>query len=103
MRAPASHAEPVRTQPVLGIYRSLAHPNLVMVDKENGGKADAMNAGINAARYPLVCVVDADSLLEEHSLARAVLPFLEDADTVAAGGIVRIANGCRVEHGRVTE
>src|SRR5581483_2159434 len=71
-------------------------------DKENGGKADAINAGINAARYPLVCVIDADSLLEEHALAHTVLPFIEDPDTIAAGGIVRIANGCRVERGRVT-
>ena len=102
-RAPVSYDQPIRTQPVRGIYRSLAHPELVMIDKENGGKADAINAGINAARYPLVCVIDADSLLEEQSLTRAVLPFIEDPDTIAAGGIVRIANGCRVERGRVTE
>ena len=103
VRAPVSHPQPIPTQPVRGIYRSLAHPDLVMIDKENGGKADAINAGINAARYPIVCVIDADSLLEEHSLSRAVLPFIEDPDTIAAGGIVRIANGCRVERGRVIE
>ncbi len=103
VRAPVSHPQPIPTQPVRGIYRSLVHPDLVMIDKENGGKADAINAGINAARYPIVCVIDADSLLEEHSLIRAVLPFLEDPDTIAAGGIVRIANGCRVDRGRVTE
>ena len=103
VRAPVSYAQPIHTQPVRGIYQSLAHPELVMIDKENGGKADAINAGINAARYPLVCVIDADSLLEEHSLSRTVLPFIEDPDTIAAGGIVRIANGCRVERGRVTE
>jgi len=103
VRAPVSHAQPITTQTVRGIYLSLAHPDLVLIDKENGGKADAINAGINAARYPLVCVIDADSLLEEHALARAVLPFIEDPDTIAAGGIVRIANGCRVERGRVTE
>ena len=103
VRAPVSHDQPIQTQPVRGIYRSLAHPDLVMIDKENGGKVDAINAGINAARYPLVCVIDADSLLEEHSLTRAVLPFIEDPDTIAAGGIIRIANGCRVEQGRVLE
>jgi cellulose synthase/poly-beta-1,6-N-acetylglucosamine synthase-like glycosyltransferase len=103
VRAPASYAQPIPTQPVRGIYRSLARPDLVMIDKENGGKADAINAGINAARYPLICVIDADSLLEEHSLSRAVLPFIEDTDTIASGGIVRIANGCRVERGRVAE
>lgn len=103
VRAPVSYAHPIPTQRVRGIYRSLAHPDLVMIDKENGGKADAINAGINAARFPIVCVIDADSLLEEHSLTRAVLPFIEDPDTIAAGGIVRIANGCRVERGRVAE
>jgi cellulose synthase/poly-beta-1,6-N-acetylglucosamine synthase-like glycosyltransferase len=103
LRAPVSYDQPIPTQPVRAIYQSLAHPDLVMIDKENGGKADAINAGINAARYPLVCVIDADSLLEEHSLSRAVLPFIEDADTIASGGIVRIANGCRVDRGRVTE
>ena len=102
-RAPVSYAQPIPTQSVRGIYQSLTHPGLVMIDKENGGKADAINAGINAARYPIVCVIDADSLLEEHSLSRAVLPFIEDPDTIAAGGIIRIANGCRVERGRVTE
>ena len=101
--APVSHAQPIPTEPVRGIYRSLAHPDLVLIDKANGGKADALNAGINAARYPLVCIIDADSLLEEHALSRTVLPFIEDPDTIAAGGIVRIANGCRVDHGRVTE
>ena len=103
VRAPVSYAQPIATQAVRGIYQSIAHPDLVMIDKENGGKADAINAGINAARYPIVCVIDADSLLEEHSLTRAVLPFIENPDTIAVGGIVRIANGCRVEHGRVTD
>lgn len=103
VRAPVSHPQPIPTQPVRGVYRSVAHQDLLMIDKENGGKADAINAGINAARYPIVCVIDADSLLEEHSLSRAVLPFIEDPDTIAAGGIIRIANGCRVERGRVTE
>jgi len=103
VRAPAAYAEPLPTQPVRGVYRSLANRDLVVIDKQNGGKADAINAGVNAARFPLVCVIDADSLLEDHALTRAVLPFIEDPDTVAAGGIVRIANGCTVERGRVTD
>ncbi|HMF99470.1 MAG TPA: glycosyltransferase [Vicinamibacterales bacterium] len=103
VRAPISHEEPITTKRVRGVYRSLATANLVLVDKDNGGKADAMNAGINAARYPLVCVIDADSLLEEHALSAVALPFLEDPSTIASGGIIRIANGCRVENGRVTE
>lgn len=102
LSAPATHQQPLATRPLKGFYRSLEHPELVAIDKENGGKADAMNAGINAARYPLVCVIDADSLLEEHALTHAVLPFIEDPDTIATGGMVRILNGCDVEAGRVT-
>ena len=100
--APASYAQPIPSQPVKEFYRSLAYPDLVAIDKMNGGKADAINAGINAARHPLVCVIDADSILEPHALTRAVLPFVEDPDTLAAGGIVRIVNGCDVDSGRVT-
>jgi cellulose synthase/poly-beta-1,6-N-acetylglucosamine synthase-like glycosyltransferase len=101
VRADVKHERVLETQAVRGIYRSLNHRELTVIDKANGGKADAINAGVNAAKHPLVCVIDADSLLEEHALTRAVLPFLEDPTTVAAGGIVRIANGCQVEDGRV--
>ena len=74
-----------------------------MIDKVNGGKADAINAGLNAARLPADLRDRRGFDLEEHALTRAVMPFIEDPTTVAVGGIVRIANGCRVEQGRVTE
>jgi YaiO family outer membrane protein len=93
----------IPTETVRGVYTSLTHPNLAVVDKEAGGKADALNAGINLSRYPLFCSIDADSMIEENALLRVVKPFMETSDeTVAAGGIVRIANGCRVRSGRVT-
>jgi cellulose synthase/poly-beta-1,6-N-acetylglucosamine synthase-like glycosyltransferase len=102
MRAPVAYQQPLETAPVRGLYRSLDFPDLVVIDKANGGKADAINAGINAARHDLVCVIDADSLLEDLALVRAVLPFVEDPTTVAMGGIIRIVNGCDVDSGRVT-
>jgi cellulose synthase/poly-beta-1,6-N-acetylglucosamine synthase-like glycosyltransferase len=102
VRAPVAYQQPLDTAPVRGLYRSLDHPDLVVIDKVNGGKADSINAGINAARHDLVCVIDADSLLEELALVRAVLPFIEDPTTVAMGGIIRIVNGCEVDAGRVT-
>ena len=86
-------------KPVHCIYRSTRHPNLRVIDKENGGKADALNAGINASRCPLFCGVDADSILERASLRRVVGPFLEDPTVIASGGTVRIANGCTVRGG----
>ena len=89
-------------KPVRAIYESMDPIPLVVIDKENGGKADALNIGINVSRYPLVCAVDCDSLLEPDALFRVARPYLEDPDRViAVGGIVRVANGCQTAGGRV--
>lgn len=93
----------LKHEQIRGVYVSLDHPQLLVVDKENGGKADALNAGINASQYPLLCSVDADSLLEEDSLMRAAKLFVEDREVVASGGIIRVLNGCTVVNGKVTE
>jgi cellulose synthase/poly-beta-1,6-N-acetylglucosamine synthase-like glycosyltransferase len=101
--APLAFVQPLPSEPVRGIYRSVSEPDLVVVDKANGGcKSDAVNAGINAASGTLVLVIDADTVLAADALSRAVLPFLEDPVTVAVGGNVAIANGCHIEHGRIT-
>lgn len=100
---PEAYRVSIPTTPIRGIYRSLEHRSLRVIDKANGGKADALNAGINAARSPLFCVVDADSVLQRDSLHRVVRPFLEDPTTIACGGTIRIANGCRVSEGFVEE
>ena len=93
--------ERIPTQKVRGIYLSRSVNNLRLVDKENGGKADAINAGINVSRCPLFCCIDADSVLEPHSLIRVVQPFLYHEDTIASGGTVRVANGCKVKYGHI--
>jgi len=99
---PADIEEKVPCQQILGLYRSPDNPNLIAVDKINGGKADALNAGINVSRYPVICAIDADSLIEGGALLRVTKPFLErQGKTVAVGGIVRVANGCTIEAGRV--
>lgn len=91
-------------QPIKGLYTSAEYPRLLIVDKENGGKADAMNAGINLARAPIFCAIDADSILESDALLRAVQPFVSDPlRVVAVGGTIRILNGCRIENGKITE
>ncbi len=98
------HDEQTVHQPIRGLYASERIPRLIVVDKENGGKSDALNAGINVARAPIFCSMDADSLLEPDSLLRAVRPFIDDpVRTVAVGGTIRIANGSRVEGGRVLD
>ncbi len=91
----------IKTKPVHGHYQSLKYKKIRVIDKENGGKSDALNAGINASVYPLFCCIDADSVLEKESLMNVVQPFLEDPDVIAAGGTIRIANGCRVRNGRL--
>jgi cellulose synthase/poly-beta-1,6-N-acetylglucosamine synthase-like glycosyltransferase len=91
------------TAEVRQVLRSRRYRALWVIDKANGGKADALNAGINFCQTPLFCGMDADSLLEPQALIRVVRPFLEDGATVAAGGILRIVNGCKVEQGRVVD
>ncbi len=92
-------------KPIKAIYRSPREPRLTVIDKVAGGsKADALNCAINMSRSPLICAIDADSLLEPDSLLRAVKPFVDDPErTIAVGATVRPANGCRVSHGRVLE
>lgn len=93
----------IQTKPIRAIYESRDPLRLVVIDKENGGKADSLNAGINVSRSELVAAVDSDSLLEPESLIYIVKPFLESSDDViAAGGIIRVVNGCDVAAGRVT-
>ena len=101
-RSARFYEKPLASKPVRDVYESMDPIPLVVIDKENGGKADALNAGINVARYPLVCAADCDSLLESDALLRVARPFLEDPERVlAVGGIVRVANGCKVSGGRV--
>ena len=101
-RSARSFERSISCQPIRGIYDSPTYPNLVVVDKENGGKADALNAGLNLSLYPLFCAIDADSILEPDALLRLVRPFVDAPGvTIAAGGVVRVANGCDINGGRV--
>jgi cellulose synthase/poly-beta-1,6-N-acetylglucosamine synthase-like glycosyltransferase len=95
---------PYRSQ-VLSVHVARGNPEaLTVVRKTNGGKADALNVGINLARHPLVCMVDADSVLDPDALLSVAKPFGDDPLRVAAcGGVVRIANGCKVIGGRVVD
>jgi cellulose synthase/poly-beta-1,6-N-acetylglucosamine synthase-like glycosyltransferase len=99
----AVYVPEITSASVRGLYRSDVDVRLLVVDKESGGsKADAVNAGVNAATSPYVCVVDADSVLERDALLRIMVPVLADPDrVVAAGGIVRVLNGSELEAGRI--
>ncbi len=92
----------IPTQHVRAVYRSRRDPRLTVVDKDNGGKADALNCGINLARYELVCGIDADTLILPDALSLIALPFSEDPErVVATGGTIRVANGCKIVGGEV--
>lgn len=92
----------LETQPVRDVWMGMVGDlPLVLVRKENGGKSDALNVGINAARYPYFVCIDADSMLQRDSLREIVAPVIEDDTVVAVGGLVRPANGIKMEGGRV--
>lgn len=88
---------PLDHEPIRQVYKSERYTELVVVDKENGRKADALNAGINMASKELICAIDADSILDPDVLMKLLRAFVEDENVVAVGGIVRVANGCTIE------
>jgi cellulose synthase/poly-beta-1,6-N-acetylglucosamine synthase-like glycosyltransferase len=92
------------TTPIRGFYLNPRIPNLLIISKENGGKPDALNVGINVCRTPYFCTLDADCLLERDALLRLMRPIVRSPiNTVASGGIVRILNGCEVQDGKVVK
>ena len=99
----AVYVPEAKSAQVRGLYRSEVDARLLVVDKAAGGsKADAVNAGLNAATSPYVCVVDADSILERDALLRIMMPILNDPDrVVAVGGIIRVLNGSEIAGGQI--
>jgi cellulose synthase/poly-beta-1,6-N-acetylglucosamine synthase-like glycosyltransferase len=92
----------VPTEQIHGVYRSRTYEELLVVDKDNGGKSDALNAGIWLTDMPLFCAVDSDTIIDRDALLQLVRPFLEQPRTaVASGGVIRVANECTVEDGIV--
>lgn len=96
----------IPTQEVKAVYKTKhpAYNKLVVVDKVNGGKADALNVGINIAGNDYIICIDADCILEHDAILKMVKPFLEEgeAKVIASGGVIRIANSCEITNGRLT-
>ncbi|MUT65690.1 glycosyltransferase [Paenibacillus sp. NEAU-GSW1] len=96
--------EHIPTKQVIQVYESAIYSNCILIDKVNGGKADALNVGINLSKYPYFCSIDGDSILDEKSLLRVMKPIiLSDGEVIAAGGNIRIANGAKMQLGSVYE
>jgi cellulose synthase/poly-beta-1,6-N-acetylglucosamine synthase-like glycosyltransferase len=94
---------PLRTRPVRGFYLSRTFPNLLVISKENGGKPDALNAGLNICRTPYFCTLDADCHLEPDAILRLMRRIVSSPVNIAAsGGTVRVLNGCTVADGVLT-
>ncbi len=89
----------IKTKPVKGAFQSRIDSRLLVVDKEGGGKSDALNVGLNVCQTPLVCSVDADSIIDRYALLRMVEPYLYNDSVVAVGGAVLLANGCEFRDG----
>jgi biofilm PGA synthesis N-glycosyltransferase PgaC len=101
-----SYEKRVNSKKIRGIYKAKnpAYNKLVVVDKENGGKSDALNAGINVSGNTLIACIDVDCILEPDSLLKLVKPFMEEKKKViAAGGVIRIVNSCEVKDGHMVK
>jgi biofilm PGA synthesis N-glycosyltransferase PgaC len=92
---------------IRGVYKSKdpSYNRLTVLDKNNGGKADALNAGINISRSNLIVTIDADSIIEADSILKLVKPFLEEKEkkVIGTGGVIRIVNSCEIERGHIRE
>jgi hypothetical protein len=90
---------------IKGVYKSKnpSYTRLTVIDKNNGGKADALNAGINICKSSLFVSIDADSIIETDSILKLVKPFLEEKDrkVIGTGGVIRIVNSCETERGHI--
>ncbi|HOP57883.1 MAG TPA: glycosyltransferase [Bacteroidales bacterium] len=92
---------------IRGVYKSKdpSYTRLTVIDKNNGGKADSLNAGINICKSSLFVSIDADSIIEPDSILKLVKPFLEEKErkVIGSGGVIRIVNSCEVERGHIRE
>ena len=90
---------------IRGVYKSKnrSFKRLTVIDKQNGGKADTLNAGLNVCRNDLVVSIDADSIMEPDALLKLVKPFMEAKErrVIGAGGVIRIANSCEIVGGHI--
>jgi cellulose synthase/poly-beta-1,6-N-acetylglucosamine synthase-like glycosyltransferase len=97
----------LQTKEVKGVYRSKnpAFKKLLVVDKMNGGKSDALNVGINISSFPYIVCIDVDCIIEKDALLKMAKPFMENTRgrVIATGGVIRIANSCKVSNGKLVE
>lgn len=94
----------IQTRPVKKIYKSTdpAYARLMIIDKVNGkSKADAVNAGINAAAYDYFVCTDVDCILHENTIIELVKPVMKEKKrrVIATGATLRAANSNTFDQG----
>ena len=97
----------IPTKEILAVYKSKKniYSKLIVVDKANGGKADALNVGINISSKDYLVCIDVDCILEQDALLKMVKPFMEQTHkrVIATGGVIRVANSCDIEDGKLVK
>ena len=94
----------LKCKPIKSIYEgktNRAGVTITLIDKENGGKGDALNMGICASKYPYFLGLDADSLLQKDTLEKIIQPVLENDKVIAVGGLVRVAQCVEIKDGKI--
>jgi cellulose synthase/poly-beta-1,6-N-acetylglucosamine synthase-like glycosyltransferase len=94
---PTAHYLPLPHERIRHVYHSYLDDRLIVIDKENGGKADALNAGVNLSRYPLICSIDADTIPTRDAIRKGVFHFTHDSRVIAVGGAINILNGSQID------
>ena len=100
---PPVYLPKLETKKVKRMFRSRQYPSLIVVDKENGGKVDSMNAGINIAEASYFVAIDADTILPDDTLLSLIRPFMTQKNVVAAGGAIGIGNECRIQGAKIMQ
>ncbi len=97
----------IETNKIRQVYKSknAAFKKLIVVDKDNGGKADALNVGVNISSGEYLVCIDVDCILEQDAILKLAKPFLEQTNKklIACGAVIRLANNCKIENGKITE
>ncbi|MVZ64640.1 sulfatase-like hydrolase/transferase [Sphingobacterium sp. DK4209] len=97
----------LKTKEIIQVYKSKnpAFKKLIVVDKQNGGKADALNVGINISKSDYIVCIDVDCIIDQEAILKLAKPFMEQEDKrlIACGGVIRLANNCQIENGKVVK
>lgn len=101
------YQQKIKTENIIAIYKSTieSYSKITVIDKVQGGKSDALNSGLNLSESDYILSIDGDCVLAEDALQRMIKPFLDQSDeiVIASGGVIRIANGCKIKDGRLIE